>query len=414
MPGNFNDNDQTKLYRADSSDDQPTFKRRPYPQPQQQYQNGQQNDTAPPLKKYMQGGYQNQTPYQQQNMFARPQQQQQYQQPQYQQPQYQPRQPQYQQPQYQQQPRQPQPQYRQPAGQYPHRPAEEKKEKGSSGIIILLIITLLFILGVVAGGIYMYLKDNGSGGSKKDSSDTSSSEDVTASQRPGAEENTLPADDDSTEKVSVPDVRGSDQLTAEIELEQAGLKCETEFQFSDTINEGIVISQSIPAETEADEGTVVTIVVSQGKSQGDKVIVPNVTGRDYKEAYAELTRYQLNVSAKYVPHDKFAKDVVISQDIAPGTEVYAGSKIELTVSQGKDSQQVTTSPAEDDSKKYGYVNTAETDLNVRQGPSTDSERIGSLQKGKKMEIVGSEGNWYKIVYEDGYGYVSKDYVKLID
>ncbi|NLT10475.1 MAG: SH3 domain-containing protein, partial [Ruminococcus sp.] len=125
-------------------------------------------------------------------------------------------------------------------------------------------------------------------------------------------------------------------------------------------------------------------------------------------------KYKLNVSATYVPHDKFAKDVVISQDIAPGTEVYAGSKIGLTVSQGKDTEQVTTAPAEDGSKKYGYVNTAETDLNVRKGPSTDSDRIGSLAKGTKMEIVGSEGNWYKIVYENGYGYVSKDYVKLID
>ena len=392
MPSNFNDNDQTKLYKADASDDQPTFKSRPYPQkqPQQpQYQNRRPAGYPYPQQNYQQGAYQQQQMRpqqpvrpQQQNMYAPPQYQQQYQQP----------------------------QYRQPAGDYPRRNSQKKKNKGNSGIIILIIIVLLLIIAIVGIGIYMYIRNNDSGSSKKNSSETSSSAAVSDEEDTDAAEAT---DDEDEVIIIVPNVEGYDYRTAESNLLKSGLKCETEYAFSDSVSENIVISQSVQPGTEAAENTVVKIVVSQGKAQAEKVIVPNVTGLSYDEACRELEKAKLNPSASYIPHDKVAKDIVISQDTVPGTEVLAGTGIILSVSQGKDAQPATKAPS-DDSKKYGYVDTAETDLNVRKAPSTDGERIGALPKGTKIEIVGSEGNWYKIVYDNGYGYVSKDYVKLID
>ena len=38
-------------------------------------------------------------------------------------------------------------------------------------------------------------------------------------------------------------------------------------------------------------------------------------------------------------------------------------------------------------------------------------KIGSLSKGSKVEIVESKNGWYKIKYNNGYGYISSDYVK---
>lgn len=52
-------------------------------------------------------------------------------------------------------------------------------------------------------------------------------------------------------------------------------------------------------------------------------------------------------------------------------------------------------------------------LNVRAGAGTNYNIIGSLSKGNKVEIVEKNiGDWYKIKYNDGIGFVSKSYVKL--
>ena len=51
-------------------------------------------------------------------------------------------------------------------------------------------------------------------------------------------------------------------------------------------------------------------------------------------------------------------------------------------------------------------------LNVRSGAGTGYPVIGSLSNGAKVEIVETSGNWYKIKYGSGYGYISKDYVTV--
>lgn len=48
-------------------------------------------------------------------------------------------------------------------------------------------------------------------------------------------------------------------------------------------------------------------------------------------------------------------------------------------------------------------------LNVRSGPGTSYSVIGSLATGKTAEVVGISGNWYKIKYGSGYGYISSAY-----
>lgn len=62
--------------------------------------------------------------------------------------------------------------------------------------------------------------------------------------------------------------------------------------------------------------------------------------------------------------------------------------------------------------KHGTVNTVKDPLNVRKQPSVDSEKIGSVQKGTTVTIIGDTGEWYEIIYDDQIGYVSKLYVVL--
>ena len=51
-------------------------------------------------------------------------------------------------------------------------------------------------------------------------------------------------------------------------------------------------------------------------------------------------------------------------------------------------------------------------LNVRKGPSTSFDIIGTLSGGEKVKIVAKSNNWYKIEYNGTHGYVSASYIEL--
>ena len=51
-------------------------------------------------------------------------------------------------------------------------------------------------------------------------------------------------------------------------------------------------------------------------------------------------------------------------------------------------------------------------LRIRQGASTSSTILGNIYEGDAVNIIGEEGNWYKILYNNSTAYVSKDYITL--
>ena len=64
--------------------------------------------------------------------------------------------------------------------------------------------------------------------------------------------------------------------------------------------------------------------------------------------------------------------------------------------------------------KKGEVYNTGSNLRVRSAANTNSIVLGYLVDGTKVDIIGSEGNWYKINFKDKIGFVSKDYVRLVD
>ena len=52
-----------------------------------------------------------------------------------------------------------------------------------------------------------------------------------------------------------------------------------------------------------------------------------------------------------------------------------------------------------------------TSLNIRKGPSTDDDKIGSLAQGTEVRALSEKNGWVKILHKSGYGYVSKSYLK---
>lgn len=66
--------------------------------------------------------------------------------------------------------------------------------------------------------------------------------------------------------------------------------------------------------------------------------------------------------------------------------------------------------AEPAAEEKVYVKVTEGPLNIRSGPGTDYDRVGSLSAGRMAEVLERLDGWYKI----GSGYVSADFVVEVD
>lgn len=64
---------------------------------------------------------------------------------------------------------------------------------------------------------------------------------------------------------------------------------------------------------------------------------------------------------------------------------------------------------------YAVVHNTES-LNVRTGPSTSYQWLGSVAKGEWVQVTGQSGNWYQVVtVEEGIsGYMSKNFLKTFE
>ena len=58
------------------------------------------------------------------------------------------------------------------------------------------------------------------------------------------------------------------------------------------------------------------------------------------------------------------------------------------------------------------LSSAASTVNVRSGAGTNKSKLGTLSHGATVKVIASNGDWYKIEYGTGYGYVLKSYVRL--
>lgn len=133
-------------------------------------------------------------------------------------------------------------------------------------------------------------------------------------------------------EIEVPDVKGLDETSAINKIQDQGFKYSRDYQNSDTVANGNVISQSPEAGSSAKKGDTISIVVSQGKAA---VPVPDVKGKSENDAKNELSAAGLTVTnVTNENSDSVPAGHVISQSIAPGKYVDEGTDITLVVSSG--------------------------------------------------------------------------------
>lgn len=132
--------------------------------------------------------------------------------------------------------------------------------------------------------------------------------------------------------IIVPDVVGQTESVAEQMIRDKGFSTPVkEYQFSDSIDQGIVISQSPEGGEDGKAEDTITIVVSQGVENAK---VPTVTGMTTEEASAALAAEGFTVTTENAYSDSVPEGSVISQAPAAGEYAAKGANVALTISQG--------------------------------------------------------------------------------
>lgn len=171
----------------------------------------------------------------------------------------------------------------------------------------------------VGSSVEVTIAGSGSTGTSSDSSSSSSTSSTTTT---------------TDSEATVPNVVGKDEATAKSAITAAGLTVGTVSESaSDTVTEGLVISQTVAANTKVAKGTTVSIVLSSGPST---VKVTDVIGHEQSRAEQELASAGFQVSVKEAYSSDVRSGLVISTSPDRGTIVKPGSTVTMTVSKGKE------------------------------------------------------------------------------
>ncbi|MCR5024810.1 MAG: protein kinase [Lachnospiraceae bacterium] len=132
----------------------------------------------------------------------------------------------------------------------------------------------------------------------------------------------------------VPDVKGLSKAEAKVKLETAGFSVyETESE-SDTVEAGNVISQSPEADSLAEEGSQVLIVISTGSQAANKT-VPNLVGLTEIAAKAALAAADISFGEVLEENSALVPaGSVISQTPEAGATVSDSTTVSFVVSKG--------------------------------------------------------------------------------
>jgi len=157
---------------------------------------------------------------------------------------------------------------------------------------------------------------------------------------------------------TIPYVIWDDKELAISKLVQAGL-AEPDIieKHDENVAYGSVISQSVEAGTQVDEGTKITLTISIGPAAFD---MPDVVGQSKEKAESTLNGKGLVVVIEYKKTDAVAEGNVISQSVSAGSSVKRGDEIIITVSSGRETVDVadvvgmTQAEAENVLKAQGF------------------------------------------------------------
>lgn len=140
--------------------------------------------------------------------------------------------------------------------------------------------------------------------------------------------------------VTVPNFKDKDIKVARYELENTlGFKVQIEYEKSEEVVSGNVISQSIEAGTEAPAGSTITLKVSEGDGKA-KVLMPQLVGKTKDEAVKALEDLKLVVQTETGEDKTKSNGVVIAQGYLQNYELKEGDVVTITVNRVQTSKTI--------------------------------------------------------------------------
>ena len=140
------------------------------------------------------------------------------------------------------------------------------------------------------------------------------------------------------EAVTMKDYRDKTYEIARDELKKLGFTVEKKEEYSDNVEEGKVISQSIaPNQKVEGKDTVVTLVISKGEPS---IKMTNLKGFTREGAIEYASTNNLNLTIKEEESDATV-DTVINQSIREGSDIKKGTSLTIVLSKGKKAHTVT-------------------------------------------------------------------------
>lgn len=126
-------------------------------------------------------------------------------------------------------------------------------------------------------------------------------------------------------------VVGKNKEEATKTMEDLGLIVQIEEEYSDKVENGYVIKQSIPEDQDTPAGTTIVLTVSKGTEQ---VEVPDLSGKSESDAKTALTNSKLKWKSTTKTSDSSKPNgVVVNQDISAGSKVNKDTEISITVNE---------------------------------------------------------------------------------
>ena len=141
-----------------------------------------------------------------------------------------------------------------------------------------------------------------------------------------------------SEEIKVPNFVGSTFEEAQALAEESGLEiARGEDVYSPDQEEGKITSQNPTADSVVSPGKLITVYVSKGKKDG---VVPKIVGMDYKEASEYLKTFGFELGIVKTESSTLPENVIIEQSVEEGSTASKGTKIDVTVSDGKGKEMV--------------------------------------------------------------------------
>lgn len=202
-------------------------------------------------------------------------------------------------------------------------------------------------------------------------------------------------DSPEAEEVTVPQVTNMTLPAAERRLDAEGLKVgSVTRESSDDVEQNRVISQDPGSGDTVEAGSEVDLVVSAGT---EMVTVPDVLGKQERDATAQLTELGLDVESVERDSDE-DEGIVVDSDPRPATEVEAGSTVTIFVSTGPAEVPNVVGMTEDEATSR--LEDAGFEVDVREDTTTPSEKGIVLSQDPRGRSEAPRGSTVTITVSD--------------